>query len=173
MATACTSCTLSSIGWIPIITWHAVLTLLSCGKIFTLFAHIIIDASAMSITLASWTLDKGPLIVLLFRTKTGIKKHLIIKHSNKLHWSPGRPFNAVSSSSITRIVAPATPRLFQTLATGPQSRTILGRAGGSLPLQTLPIWKGDYVGVGVNTPLGAATPHTLHAVARTVGTRRP
>lgn len=34
----------------------------------------------------TWTLDKGPLIVLLFRTKTGVKSHLIIMHSNKLHW---------------------------------------------------------------------------------------
>lgn len=80
----------------------------------------------------TWTLDKGPLIVLLFRTKTGVKSHLIIMHSNKLHWPPRRPFNAVSSSCITGIIAPSTPRLFQTLSTGSQSRAILSCMAGTL-----------------------------------------
>lgn len=87
MTTACTSCTLASIGWVTIIAWHAVLTLLPCGEVFTLFTHIIIDAGAMSVTLASWTLDKGPLVVLLLRTKTGVKNHLAVVHPDKLHGS--------------------------------------------------------------------------------------
>lgn len=80
----------------------------------------------------TWTLDKGPLIVLFFRTKTGVKNHFITVHSNKLHWPPWRPFNAVPSSCITRIIAPSTSRLFQTLSTGSQSRTILSCVTGTL-----------------------------------------
>ena len=68
---------------------------------------------------------------------------------------------------------PRKPRYLSIRLLKSDSRETLTRAGGSLPLQTLPVWKRDYVGVGVNTPLGAATPHTLHAIARTVGTRRP
>lgn len=48
--------------------------------------------------------------------------------------------------------------------------SVLTRAGGSLPLQALPIGEGDDVSVGVHIALGAAAPHALHAVARAVGT---
>jgi hypothetical protein len=72
----------------------------------------------------TWTLDEGPVKVLFFGAKIGVKSHLVV-HSNKLHWAPGRPFNTVSSSCVTGIIAPTTSRLFQTLSTGSQSRTIL------------------------------------------------
>lgn len=173
MAAACTSCALSSIGGISIIAWHAVLTLLSCGQIFTLLAHVVIDASAVSITLASWTLDKGPLVVLFFWTKAGVKNHLTAVRSQELHGSPGRALDAVSSSRVAGVIAPATPRLLQALPTGSQSGAILRGAGGRLPLQALSVREGDDVGVGVHAALGAAAPHALHAVAGAVGTRGP
>lgn len=42
-----------------------------------------------------------------------------------------------------------------------------------MPLQTLSIWEGDDVGIGVHASFGAAAPHTFHAIARAVGTGRP
>lgn len=83
-------------------------------------------------TFLTWTLDKGPLIVLFFWTKAGVKNHLIAVRSHELHGSSRRSFNAVSSSCVTRIIAPATPRLFQALSTGSQSRTILSCVTGTL-----------------------------------------
>lgn len=80
----------------------------------------------------TWTLDKGPLIVLFFGTKTGVKNHLVTVRSYELHGSPWRSFKAVPSSCVTRVVAPATPRLFQTLSTGSQPGTILSCATGTL-----------------------------------------
>lgn len=50
---------------------------------------------------------------------------------------------------------------------------ILTRTGSSLPLKTLSIWKGDDVGIGVNTTFRAAAPHALHAAACAVGACRP
>lgn len=42
-----------------------------------------------------------------------------------------------------------------------------------MPLQTLSIWEGDDVGIGVHASFGAAAPHTFHAIARAVGTGCP
>lgn len=169
MATTCASCALPAIGWVSIVTRHAVLTLSPSGEILTLLTDIVVDARAVSVTLASWTLDKRPLVVLLLGAQTGVKNHLAVVYPGEFHWAPRRPFDAISSSCITRVIAPATPRLFQALSTGSQSRTILRRAGGSLPLQALSIGEGDDVSVGVHTALGAAAPHALHAVACAVG----
>lgn len=47
------------------------------------------------------------------------------------------------------------------------------RAGGGLPLEALSVGEGDDVRVGVHAALGAAAPHTLHAIAGAVGTGRP
>lgn len=87
----------------------------NCWKTWNCFHHILI----------TWTLDKGPLVVLFFGTKAGVKNHLVVVHSNKLQGSSGRPFDAVSSPRIARVVAPATPRLLQTLSAGSQPRAIL------------------------------------------------
>lgn len=173
MAAACTSCALPSIGRISIITWHAVLALLSCGQIFALLAHITIDARAVSITLASWTLDEGPLVVLLFRTETGVKSHLAAVQAHEPHGPPRGPFDAVPSPRVAGVVAPATPRLLQALAAGPQARTVLRGAGGRLPLQALSVGEGDDVGVGVHAAPRAAAPHALHAAAGAVGAGGP
>lgn len=88
----------------------------NCWKTWNCFRRILI----------TWTLDKGPLVVLFFGTKAGVKNHLVAVHSNKLQGSSGRPFHAVSSPRIARVVAPATPRLLQALSAGSQPGAILG-----------------------------------------------
>lgn len=170
---ACTSCTLPPVGGVPVVPGQAVLTLPPRGEVSALLTHIVMDAGAVSVTLASWTLDEGPLVVLFSGTKAGVKNHLVVVHSNKLQGSSGRPFDAVSPPRIARVVAPAAPRLLQTLSAGSQAGAILGGAGGGLPLQTLAIREGDDVRVGVHTALGAAAPHALHAVAGAVGAGGP
>lgn len=47
------TCTLPPIGGISVVAGQAVLTLPPCGEIFTLLAHVAVDASAVSVTLAS------------------------------------------------------------------------------------------------------------------------
>lgn len=173
MATACASCTLPSIGGVSVVSRHAVLTLLPGGEVPALLTHVAVDARAVSVTLASWTLDKRPLVVLLFGAQAGVKGHLVAMGSTQSHRSPRGALGAVPSPSITGIIAPATPRLLQALAAGSQPRAVLRRAGGRLPLQALSVREGDDVGVGVHAPLRAATPHTLHAIACTVGARGP
>lgn len=97
----------------------------NCFKKFDWKTELCEKLKLFSSYFITWTLDKRPLIMLFFRTETGVKDHLVIVHSKMLHWSPWRPFNAVPSSSITRIIAPSASRLLQTLSTGSQARTIL------------------------------------------------
>lgn len=111
MATACASCALPSIGGVSIIPRHAVLTLPPGGEILTLLTDVVIDACAVSITLASWTLDERPLIVLLSGAQTGVENRLTAVCSADSHWSPGGPFSAVPSPGVTGVIAPATARL--------------------------------------------------------------
>lgn len=118
MATACAGCALPSVGGISIIPGHAVLTLPPSGEILALLADVVIDAGAVSITLASWTLDERPLVVLLFGAQTGVEDRLAVVCSANSHWSPGGPFSAVPSPCVTGVVAPATARLLQALSTG-------------------------------------------------------
>ena len=54
-----------------------------------------------------------------------------------------------------------------------QRKTLVMSPNEALIQELEPVREGDYVGVGVDAPLGAAAPHTLHAVARAVGARRP
>jgi hypothetical protein len=68
--------------------------------------------------LVTWTLDKRPLVVLLLGAEAGVKNHVTVVDPREFHWAPGRPFDAIASSCVTRIVAPATPRLLQALSTG-------------------------------------------------------
>lgn len=83
-------------------------------------------------TFLTWTLDKGPLVVLFLWTKAGVKNHLTAVRSQELHGSSGRALAAVSSSRVTGVIAPATPRLLQALPTGSQSRAILSCVTGTL-----------------------------------------
>lgn len=118
MTTTRASCALPAIGWVSVVPRHAVLTLPPSGEILTLLTDVVVDASAVSVTLASWTLDKRPLVILLLGAETGVKSHLTVVYPSKFHWAPGRPFDAVSSSCIAGIIAPATPGLLQALSTG-------------------------------------------------------
>lgn len=118
MAAARASCALPTVGWVSIVPWHAFLTLSPSGEILTLLTDVVVDARAVSITLASWTLDKRPLVVLLLGAEAGVKNHVTVVDPREFHWAPGRPFDAIASSCVTRIVAPATPRLLQALSTG-------------------------------------------------------
>lgn len=73
----------------------------------------------------TWTLDKRPLIIFFFWAKSSIKHHFIGVHTDRLHWASRGAFQALSFASVTGIVAPSTPRLLQTLSTGPQPRAVL------------------------------------------------
>lgn len=73
----------------------------------------------------TWTLDKRPLVVLLFGAQAGVKGHLVAMGSTQSHRSPRGALGAVPSPSITGIIAPATPRLLQALAAGSQPRAVL------------------------------------------------
>lgn len=88
MATTGASCALPAIGWVSIVPRHAVLTLSPSGEILTLLTDIVIDARAVSVTLASWTLDKRPLVVLLLGAETGVENHLPVVYPGEFHRAP-------------------------------------------------------------------------------------
>lgn len=73
----------------------------------------------------TWTLDKRPLIIFVFWAKSGIKHHFIGVDTDRFHWASGGAFQALSFASVAGIIAPPTPWLLQTLATGPQPRAVL------------------------------------------------
>lgn len=81
-------CALAAVGRVSVVPWHAVLALLPGGEVPALLTHVAADARAVSVTLASWTLDKGPLIVLFFGAKTGVESHVAAVSSTKLHRPP-------------------------------------------------------------------------------------
>lgn len=88
----------------------------------------------------TWTLDKRPLIVFLFWTETSIKHHFIRVHANCLHWASWWSFQALPFSSVTGIVTPSAPRLFQTLSTRPQSRAVLSCITWNIILMQEGVW---------------------------------
>lgn len=115
--------TFSPVGWITIEARYAGLTVLARGQVLTLLTDTLINAFAVAIALASWTMNERPVISAVLQTHAGIEKRLWVGTSCRalrrhLHWSFIGALYAFPFACIARISAPATAWLLQAVTTG-------------------------------------------------------
>ena len=70
--------TLSPVGGITIEARYAGLTVPACGQVLTLLTDTLINAFAVAVALASWTMDERPVVSAVLQTHAGIEKGLCI-----------------------------------------------------------------------------------------------
>lgn len=171
--------TSSPIGGITIEARYAGLAVLACGQVLTLLTDTLINAFAVAIALASWTMNERPVVSAVLQAHAGIEKGLWVGISCRglrrhLHWSFIRALYAFPFASIAGIGAPAAAWLLQAMAAGTVARTIFrGAAAHGVPLHTLAKREGGHIGIGVHTLLHVAAPHALRAATGALATRCP
>lgn len=171
--------TFPPVGGIAIEARYAGLAVLARGQVLTLLTDTLINAFAMAVALASWTMNERPVIAAVLQTHAGIEKGLWVEISCRglrrhLHRSFIRALYAFPFASVAGISAPAAAWLLQAMTAGTVARTIFrGAAAHGIPLHTLAKGERGNVGIGVHTLLHVAAPHALGAAARALPTRCP
>lgn len=97
--------------------------MLARGQVLTLLTDTLINAFAVAIALASWTMNKRPVVSAVLQTHAGIEKGLWVEISYRglrrhLHWSFIGALYAFPFASIAGISTPAAARLLQAMTTG-------------------------------------------------------
>lgn len=108
----------SSISRITVVARDTGFTVFASCQIFTLLTDAFIYALTVPIALTSWTLDEGPVIIMLFKTHADIKDRLQALFSRcRWGWHLDRTsVGAVSAfplAGVAGIRAPPTARLLQ------------------------------------------------------------
>lgn len=102
-----------SVGRIPIEARYAGLTVLARRQVLTLLTDALVDALAVAVALASWTVNERPVVSAVLQAHAGIEEGLWIGIPHRglgrhLHWSFIRAFYAFPFASIAGIRTPAT-----------------------------------------------------------------
>lgn len=123
MPIALTWLAFASVGGIAIEARYAGLAVLARGQVLALLTDALVDALAVAVALASWTVNERPVVSAVLQTHAGVQKGLWIGSSRRglwrhLHWSFVGSLHAFPFPSVAGISTPATARLLQAMTAG-------------------------------------------------------
>jgi len=99
------------------------IALACCGQVLTLLTDTLINALAVAIALACWTMNERPVVSAVLQAHAGIEKGLWVGIPRRglgrhLHWSFIGALYAFAFARVAGISAPATAWLLQAMAAG-------------------------------------------------------
>lgn len=115
--------TSSPVGGVPVEARYAGLAMLARGQVLTLLTDALINAFAVPIALASWTMNERPVVSAVLQAHAGIEKGLRVGTARRglrrhLHRSFIGALYAFPFAGIAGIGAPAAAWLLQAVAAG-------------------------------------------------------